>query len=124
MGIIASAEAVPVRSRWRDLIEEFKTKKEKSPKVIDERREQYFLTAPLDDIYLTKREHETLMALLQGGSIKSIAREKDISPRTIEEYVKNLRKKLGFMRKQEMVYTLNACGYLSVLQKIKVTYRT
>jgi DNA-binding CsgD family transcriptional regulator len=112
-------EAIPAKSRWLGLIEEVRLQRLTKHKAHDERQEQYFLLAPFDDIYLTKREHETLISLLEGGSIKSIACDKKLSVRTIEQYIKQTRIKLGFHRKQEMVRTLMLCEYLPKLKCIR-----
>ena len=75
-----------------------------------------------EGIYLTEREHETLINLLQGYALKEIAKEKHISPRTVEQYAKSIRVKLGFNRKQEMVRTLMLNNFLPVLMSIKPIY--
>jgi DNA-binding NarL/FixJ family response regulator len=51
-----------------------------------------FFKKPFNSTCLTKREYETLIDLLMGVSIKSIACKKEISARTVEEYVLSLRK--------------------------------
>lgn len=58
---------------------------------------------PTHDIYLSKREAECLHHVCNGRSIKYIANLIDISPRTVEKYLSNMRTKLGVMFKSELV---------------------
>lgn len=54
-------------------------------------------------IRLTKREAECLYHLMLGKSMKMIARELDISPRTVECYINNLRTKTGAITKYNLI---------------------
>lgn len=52
---------------------------------------------------LSKREHEVLQWLAEGSSNKSIARELDISPRTVEIHRSNMMLKLGVRHAMEAI---------------------
>ena len=52
---------------------------------------------------LTKREFESLSQLAKGKSIKEIARELGLSPRTIEDYLKKIKFKTGYHLKSDLV---------------------
>lgn len=52
---------------------------------------------------LTKREKECLFYLLKGLTAKEIARVMDISNRTIETHVGNIKMKLGVRKKSEVM---------------------
>ena len=52
------------------------------------------LGAPFTNEILSKREVEVLRCILLGNSAKQIARHLDLSPRTIEFYIAQLKKKL------------------------------
>ena len=119
MSMAIEVKSMPLKMRWQTLVQAFNNEQNANTKNINKGRQKYFLNAPFDDIYLTQREYETVIELLKGASIKTIAQDKHISPRTVEEYVKSVREKLGFVRKQEMVRMLHACNYLSELQAIK-----
>jgi DNA-binding CsgD family transcriptional regulator len=55
---------------------------------------------------LTPRQLDVLHLLLQGHSVKQIARRLGLSPRTIEDYLKTLYRKTGTNSHQELIATL------------------
>lgn len=57
----------------------------------------------LKGINLTKRERECLCLTVKGYTAKRIARELDISHRTVEEYITNIRIKIGVSTKSELI---------------------
>lgn len=63
----------------------------------------YFLGDDYEGIYFTKREAETLFYLLQGKTIPETARALNLSARTIEFYVKNMKLKVGAKSKVELI---------------------
>ena len=60
----------------------------------------------LDD--LTEREQEVLDKTLAGMTSKEIARELDVSPRTVEAHRSNLLRKLGVGTVKELILRLNS----------------
>jgi DNA-binding NarL/FixJ family response regulator len=52
---------------------------------------------------LTQREREVFDNLLKGGNSKEIARELDVSHRTIEVHRRNLLRKLGLSSVKELL---------------------
>ncbi|STY29498.1 transcriptional regulator LuxR [Legionella wadsworthii] len=68
--------------------------------------------AQLDNIYLSKRELECLKLALRGKSSKQTAAELKISSRTVEEYLNNIKLKLGVFSKAELIdKTLEYLGF-------------
>ena len=53
--------------------------------------------------YFTKREAECMVLLLKGKTINSVANILNLSPRTVEYYLKNMKSKLGCRTKFELV---------------------
>ena len=82
---------------------------------------RYYLKGSYAGIYLTQREYETLISLLQGNTVKGISMIKNISPRTVEDYVKSLKIKLGFSHKSDMLRRLIEINYLVALKQIVPT---
>lgn len=56
-----------------------------------------------ENISMTKRERECLLYLSQGKSAKEIARLLNLSWRTIEYYIENMKKKWGCTKRTELV---------------------
>lgn len=56
---------------------------------------------------LSVRQTECLFYLSQGRTYKEIAREMNISPRTVEYYIEIIRDKTGCARKYELVSYFN-----------------
>ena len=54
-------------------------------------------------IYLTKKEIECLGGFIRGKSAKEIARNQDISDRTVEQHLLNIKQKLGCWTKGEVI---------------------
>lgn len=63
----------------------------------------------LDNLVLTCREQECLEYTVKGFTAKEIGKKLSISPRTVEEYINQLKFKLGVCSKQQMIQkVLNA----------------
>jgi DNA-binding CsgD family transcriptional regulator len=82
-----------------------------SPHLAESRREIRHLTDMLaladrpfpERELLTPREHDTLAAIVRGGSNKEIAREFSISPRTVEFHRANIMRKLKVRNLAELL---------------------
>ncbi|WP_342633528.1 response regulator transcription factor [Microvirga subterranea] len=59
---------------------------------------------------LSAREREVLEGLLAGGSNKTIARDLDISPRTVEAHRARIMERLGTHSLPELVQIAVAAG--------------
>ena len=73
--------------------------KPKQPK----RQTSYVLGEKFSNIYFTKRESECMLELLKGKSMKGIAEVLGLSSRTVEFYVKNMKRKVGCRTKFELI---------------------
>lgn len=63
------------------------------------------------DGQITKREIECGLLLVKGATAKSIARDLDISPRTAEVHIQNLKTKLACHSKTQLIHKLNKLGF-------------
>ncbi len=68
-----------------------------------EKRSGIFLDGEFSGIHLTPREFDCLQVLGEGKTIKEIARDMELSPRTVEFYLKNLKEKFGCKSKNELL---------------------
>jgi len=57
----------------------------------------------LNNVVLTSREQECLEYTVKGFTAKEIAKKLSISPRTVEEYINQVKVKLGASTKQQMI---------------------
>lgn len=65
--------------------------------------ERILLTTPTGDILLSQRESACLRLLSSGKTAKEIARVLELSHRTIESYINNIRQKTGLRTRSELV---------------------
>lgn len=82
------------------------------------KKRSYLVQGKYDGVMITRRELEMLSYLLSGYALKEIARCENLSVRTVEDHIANVRLKLCFSRKQEMVRELLKQGCLSKFQEI------
>lgn len=66
----------------------------------------------------SKREAECLKYLLRGKSAKEIARTLDLSPRTVETYIVNIKQKTGNKRKSQIIDTFEKCNLINELNNL------
>ncbi len=63
----------------------------------------FYLGEAYEGVYFTKREAECLMHMLQGNTIVATAKMLQLSPRTVEFYVKNMKMKIGVTTKAQLL---------------------
>ena len=69
--------------------------------------QQYPLRGKTGQIYLSKRESECLLQLSLGKTAKETARALDLSPRTVEFYLNNIKEKTDCRTRTELVRAFN-----------------
>ena len=78
----------------------------------------YYLGGEFADLYLTKREAETFYYLVQGQTIPEVGRSLDLSARTVEFYVKNMKLKIGVKSKKELLDKLRHTDIMKQLEHL------
>ncbi len=63
----------------------------------------YPLGENFPNVALTRREAQCMRLFLDGKTIAEVAQHLNLSPRTIEFYMKNMKKKLNCRRKTELM---------------------
>ena len=76
----------------------------------------YFLGDRYEGVYFTKRETETLSYLLQGKTIPETGKMLNLSARTIEFYVKNMKLKTGAKSKVELLEKVRTTKIMEYVQ--------
>jgi LuxR family quorum-sensing system transcriptional regulator SolR len=76
---------------------------------------RYWFSDENKDIYFSPRQMACIIGLLEGKSAKGISEQLDLSIRTIENYIEQLKIKLNCSRKEEVIYKLQGlfCGAYS-----------
>lgn len=72
----------------------------------------YGLGDKYGSVYFTKREAECMVLLLKGKTISNVANVLNLSPRTVEYYIKNMKSKLGCRTKFELVEMVYASEFM------------
>ena len=79
--------------------------------------EVYSLGKKHANVYFTRREAECMLLLLKGKTIGAVANILNLSPRTVEYYVKNMKSKLGCRTKFELLDTVHASDFIAETHK-------
>lgn len=96
---------------WDVIIKQLiKEAREKKDKELEEQQPKnrrvfkvYSLGAQYGRVYFTQREAECMVKFLKGKTLSKVAEELQLSPRTIEFYLKNMKVKLGCRTKFELL---------------------
>lgn len=75
----------------------------------------YMLDNNYDEIDLSQRQSECLFFLLRGKSAKSIAKLLNISYRTVESYIEDIKYRLACSSKSEIIEKAWKLGYMNIL---------
>ena len=107
---VASYEQKGFRCRYSNLQEtDIFTEKldnDCSPKPPKRQKVTYPLPPPYDHLYLTEREAECIFCLQHSQTIKSTGTLLNLSARTVEFYLKNIKTKTGMRTKSEILQLL------------------
>lgn len=60
--------------------------------------------------HITHRERECLTYVAKGFTLKMIAKELGLSPRTVESYLRNFKERIGIKTKCELIMLMNNCN--------------
>ncbi len=75
----------------------------------------YMLNTKFADLKLTDRQSEVLFYLLRGKAVKTIALFLQLSPRTVEEYIEQLKFKFKVENKNELIDKAISSGFLNII---------
>jgi len=75
----------------------------------------YMLSTKFSSVKITERQSEVLFYTIRGKTVKQIARFLSLSPRTIDEYLEQLRNKFDSSNKHELIDKAICSGFLNVI---------
>lgn len=73
----------------------------------------YYLGNDYPGVYFTQREMDCLVHLIEGHTVSSAAAILELSPRTVEFYVKNMRMKMGLPTKSALVKKIREMDFVN-----------
>ena len=76
------------------------------------KRKMYFLAGNLCGKYLTHQEAKCMLHILRGCTIVKTAQLMDLSDRTVESYLKNIKNKLGVKTKAQLICEIVKSGFV------------
>lgn len=68
--------------------------------------ERYYLGDKFEGAYFTRREAECMVQFLKGKTISQAALSLNLSPRTVEFYLKNMKNKLSCQTRPELIQAI------------------
>jgi DNA-binding CsgD family transcriptional regulator len=80
-------------------------------------RRKYYLGPGFPDVYLTQREAECVYWIISGLTNQQAADQMQLSPRTIEYYLRNVRCKLNCYSKAHLVKLLQHAAFLPMIEQ-------
>ena len=80
-------------------------------------RRKYYLGKQFPEIYLTQREAECVYWVMKGLTNKQTADKMELSSRTIDYYLRNVRTKLNCYSKAHLIRVLDKACFLSEIEK-------
>lgn len=119
---------------WHDVIEQSMKQAESNIYVLNENKEKqrdiqpdikrvhvvkkkkYYVGSNYPNLYFTQRESECLFYLLKGLTIAATATMLELSARTVEFYVKNMKVKMRVKNKKQLLECLLREGFLNKLR--------
>lgn len=66
--------------------------------------------------YLTAREAECIYFLMQGNTMKQVARVLNLSHRTVEFYLNNVKDKMGMRKKTEVLAAIASTDFIQCFE--------
>lgn len=84
----------------------------------DLKEKRYYLKNKYSNIYFTQREAEYVICLARGGTSKQIAAILGLSNRTVETIAENLKMKLNYRDRADLISIAIECGFLESIRAV------
>ena len=83
--------------------------------VLNLDQKRYYLSQSNDELYFTQREAQCMYYILHGCTIVQVGERLNLSHRTVEFYVKNMKMKLNVHSKSELIAYAMRVGFLELI---------
>ena len=80
---------------------------------------RYELGSQYPDVYLSQREAECVALIVDGCSHLQVAQLLDISSRTVEFYMNNVKAKLRYENRKELILKIKNSDFIKKVDEIK-----
>ena len=93
--------------------ESFSNTETKQIKIKPRRKlKMYSLGEKFKGIHFSRREAECMAHFLRGRTVRSAADKLDLSPRTVEFYLRNMKRKLNCRTKSELIELISDSDFM------------
>lgn len=117
IGVLAQSELLPIQHHVGKLVSTLSVKDKKIATGSLGERRNYKYANYNETLKLTQRETECLFLLIRAKSAKEIAQFLEISPRTVETYIEQIKDKMGVSTRAEMMTKAIEMGMLEIIPK-------
>ena len=77
---------------------------------------KYQIGEPSKETYLTQREADCMILLLQGKTLSQTGLALQLSPRTVEYYLNKIKRKLNCRKKKEVIHIVSKTQFIKMFQ--------
>ena len=107
---------------WKQLLMDVHKKNKQGEEEVGDlaasgRNQRLYLNKPYQHVYVSKREAESLYWFTQGKGVREVAETLEISKRTVEYYLKNVKLKLSCRTRHELLTKVIANGFCELYQE-------
>lgn len=103
IGVLGICEAIPIKNGLGELISVVARQDIKNKSLLDYAPKAYKPSSYAPEFKLTRRESECLFLLIRGKSAKEIALFFEISHRTVEAHIENIKQKMNVATRSELM---------------------
>ena len=76
---------------------------------------RYYVDSPLGEVYFTRREAHCIFYILHGYTIARTALQLELSSRTVEFYLKNIKTKFNIATKAELIEFVMKTNFMEII---------
>lgn len=117
IGVVGQTYFFSEKETMREALNAIRTHDQKNALDLSRKSSSYAIKEYHTDFNLTERETECLFLLIRGKSVKEMGKFLDISPRTVEVYIENIKHKMHASSRSEIIDKAEKSGMLEIIPK-------